>query len=147
MTIAVTGLESASRGHCVAPGSVSYEKQHARAVFCGLVVAEEYRPVRLLEPGQPAGSERLVIRFRVDRYWKGPMGREVLLYTSKVRRPDGSISFEAEDFDFRVGERYLVYAVGTKYRLSTNNCTRTAEIGAAREDLLELGIGRKPRAR
>jgi hypothetical protein len=129
---------------CPLPKSVSDEYRDANAVFSGKVIAEEYRPVNQQVRIYPAGSEVLTVKVAVDRWWKGGETEEVVLYTSVVRSPDGLVRFMSEDFVFRVGEKYLVYAYESKDKLGTNVCTRTAKLENAGEDLRELGEGKTP---
>ena len=49
-----------------------------------------------------------------------------------------------EDFGFKVGEQYLVYAFGENENLATTECERTTKLEKADEDLKALGEGRLP---
>jgi hypothetical protein len=134
----------ATANRCFMHGSVTEEFKIATAVFSGKVIAEEYRPVGT-SAGQPQGSEVLIVRIVVDRYWKGDVGKEVEMYTSVTRLPGGMIQMYAEDYHFEVGKEYLVYAFGPQDQLRTDVCKRTVKIGQAKEDLRELGKGKVPK--
>jgi hypothetical protein len=123
--------------------SVSEQLRHSTAVFSGKAVAEEYRPIVTPQPGWPEASEILVIKFSVQRWWKGSGEGEVFLYTGVLRRPGGFV-IVGEDFRFKVGEQYLVYAFGDVDKLTTTSCERTTELEKAAEDLKVLGEGRLP---
>jgi hypothetical protein len=86
----------------------------------------------------------LVIKFVVERWWKGSGGGEVFLYTGVSRWPGGYTKIFSEGFTFSVGEEYLVYAFGDVDNLSTTVCERTTKLEKADEDLKALGEGKLP---
>ena len=128
---------------CRARRSVSEELRRSIAVFSGKAVAEEYRPIVTPQPDWPEAREILVIKFSVQRWWKGSGEREVFLYTGVLRQPGGFVIL-GEDFRFKVGEQYLVYAFGDVDNLTTTSCERTTQLEKAAEDLKALGEGRLP---
>jgi hypothetical protein len=71
--------------------------------------------------------------------WKAAEGKEVVLYTANDSAACG--------YNFEKGKSYLVYAHsqkrGEEKVLGTNICTRTALLSDAKEDLKELGEGKK----
>jgi hypothetical protein len=69
------------------------------------------------------------------------------MYTREARQPNGLTSMMSEDFYFKDGQQYLIYADGTTERLQTSACTRSREIEKAGEDLKELGEGHEPKAK
>ena len=129
---------------CWARRSVSEELEHSTIVFSGKAVAEEYRPLIVAPAGWSDGGETLVIKFSVARWWKGSGEEEVFLYTGVSRWPGGYTRIAGEDFGFKVGEQYLVYAFGENEHLVTTECERTTKLEKAAEDLKELGEGRLP---
>jgi hypothetical protein len=129
---------------CWARRSVSEELKHSTVVFSGKAVAEEYRPIVTPQPGWPEGGEILVIKFSVERWWKGSGEEEVFLHTGVSRWPGGYRRIVGEDFKFKVGEQYLVYAFGDVDNLTTTGCERTTKFEKAAEDLKALGEGRLP---
>lgn len=120
---------------CIERGSVAEEVDKSTAMFSGKAIAEEYR--RLESDGV---GEVLVVRIKVERVWKGEIGDTVVMYTRMLK---GQTSVRDEDFNFKVGESYLVYAYGSLAKLKTNGCTRTKLLKNAEEDLQALGEGRK----
>src|SRR3954471_9247688 len=130
-----------SRLECPVPGTASEELKRATVVFSGKVVAEEYQDVGPGAPLEDARAKVLVVRIKVERWWKGGSAREVSLRTSVTKMPDGSIRSYAEDFRFTSGESYLIYAFEFKGRLGTSECTRTRKLSQAEDDLRELGEG------
>ena len=129
---------------CWARRSVSEELKKSTVVFSGKAVAEEYRPIVTPPPGWSEGGESLVIKFAVERWWKGTGREEVYLYTGVSRWPGGYTRIFSSDFRFNVGEEYLVYAFGDVDHLTTTVCARTTKLEEADEDLKALGEGRLP---
>jgi len=127
---------------CPPLGSMRVALANATAVFAGEVVSEEYRDVNTESSSKPAEAKVLVVRLKVKRWWKGDGAEEVQLYTSSRKYPDGRVSEIANDFFFREGESYLVYAYGHEEKLRTDGCGRTRKLADAAEDLRELGEGK-----
>jgi hypothetical protein len=72
----------------------------------------------------------------VDRAWKGVNKGTARVFTSSQSAACG--------YRFSKGHTYLVYASGnSRGRLSTNICSRTKRLKDAREDLDQLGAGKK----
>ena len=104
---------------------VSMALNESRAVFSG----------KVLEVREDAQTFSLVVRLRVERFWKGSPKGEVRVFTW---RGGGDCGYR-----FEVGESYLVYAHGAgDGSLSTNICQRTARLSEASKDLRALGRGR-----
>jgi len=132
------GLECHSRH------SVAVEFERAIAVFSGKAIAEEYRKAKTHVAGQVVETEVLVVKFKVERWWKGNGSGEVVMFTSETKIQDGIRWVTEEDFKFRKGESYLVYAHCSLGDLRTNECKRTRRLAEAEEDLRELGQGSEP---
>ena len=132
---------------CWARRTVSEELKHSTIVFSGKAVAQEYRPIITTPRGWPEGGEILVIKFSVERWLKGSGEEEVFLYTGVSRWPGGYRRIAGEDFGFKVGEQYLIYAFGENEHLVTTECERTTKLEKAAEDRKELGEGRLPEKR
>lgn len=98
-------------------------KERAEAVFSGTVV-ESHREM------SPGGMEWRV-RIKVDDFWKGDVGEEVIVYTDES---DCAARFEA-------GRKYLVFARRQegRGRLVTDTCMKTAPLDAGSEDVAKLG--------
>ena len=139
-----TGITAAEL-RCLRPASVTDAVSRATAVFSGEAVAKGYRRVDLSASGGVGEVEVLAVKFKVRRWWKGGNSRDVVLYTSVTKTPGVGVSSLAEDFAFRKGESYLVYAYGPPEKLRTSACTRTSTLAQAEEDLRELGEGRAPK--
>lgn len=98
----------------------------ATAVFCGRCVSVE----------QVNYVKRYT--FKVDRIWKGDLGRRVVVHTSLDGAACGS-TFPTDGYT-----TFLVYCGGPAEQLHTNICTRNALLSAADEDVRALGQGVVP---
>ncbi len=136
-------LVSSAGLRCIVPGTPTQELSKSEAVFTGQVIGREYVKDTSLE--QDSAGERLVIKLSVDKIWKGKIGKEVLMYTSEVRYPNGVTSMMAEDFHFEDEKKYLIYANGSMEKLRTSACTRSRKLEKAELDFIELGEGQEPK--
>jgi TonB family protein len=125
---------------CIKPGPPTAELARATAVFSGKVVGRDY----VVEKTASGRVQRLIIKIRVERVWKGDISPDVTMYTSEVHLPNGVTDSIEEDFRFEDEKDYLIYAFGKSDHLMTSKCTRTRELSKAAEDLRELGNGHAP---
>ena len=102
---------------------VNYARKHADAVFSGLVT----------EIIIDEKSHTYEAKFRVRESWKGVDLEKISLF--------GGTDCCFCQYEFKVGESYLVYAVLDKERnrLSTSICQRTELLSVAQKDLKYLG--------
>lgn len=118
---------------CVCDPNLTTKKLRgqAEAVFAGTVL-ESHR-----EFG-PDGLEWRV-RLKVDDFWKGDLGEEVIVYTDAS---DCAVSFER-------GQKYLVFARRQegRGRLVTNVCMKSGPLDSRAEDVAKLGRPRQRPAR
>ncbi len=134
---------------CICSGKprVAEALRHASAVFLGKVVSSEYQKGAKYPDGRDAGEE-LTMRFRVERWWRGGLTPEVVLFTEQYLAPNFTISVSTCAYQFEVGKRYIVYA-GHPFsdgKLRAVSCSRTSEVEKAGEELRALGKWRKPRS-
>lgn len=106
-----------------APGSPSDERQKARYVFAGEVVAVH-----------PVENDK-IYEFKVDTVWKGPLHETA--YIRGYEEADAKSLCPAGHKPYAVGLKYLVYDSYHKF-------SRTRLLIYANEDLVELGEGRRP---
>jgi hypothetical protein len=103
--------------------AVAKAKSEAVAVFSGQVIE----------------LDDSIVKFRVERMWKGAPAEEiVLINTGMGKVTDGDRIISSCAYNFRIGEKYLVYAHGSEGKLQTHKCTRTAVLGDAAEDFKML---------
>jgi hypothetical protein len=102
----------------------------AAAVFAGTVIATSQK-----ERPDPADRDALyyrrVFKFSLDQSYLGVSGTEVEILTGSGGGDCG--------YNFKVGERYLVYAYRYQNQLITTICSRTKPFVNANEDLAFLG--------
>lgn len=112
---------------CMIPENANEAKDKAVAVFSGEVLQ--------IKKERTNGESYQVALISVSEIWKGIEETQVLVYT------DWASSCQ---FDFEVGEKYLLYPYENDGKLKVIDCGRSAEIRNASQDLLELGKGEKP---
>jgi hypothetical protein len=127
VTILVVQPQQASACNCALPDNAVSAMEQASRVIQGKVIS--LREVKL------SGNEMMnVALIEVAKSWKGNVDSQVKIYTS----------WTSCQFDFVVGEEYLLYPYENEGRLEVINCSRSAEISQAKQDLLELGDGSEP---
>jgi hypothetical protein len=118
---------------CVPTASADDARKSATLVFRGEVVSKEAVRLPQLRPDY----KEYLVKFRVQRYWKGAPTRETIIRTPVSKERDCGYPFEA-------GKTYLVYAVESAIPQVTC-CTRTALIDdvQVQGDLALLKKGKK----
>ncbi len=96
------------------------------------------------DSGRQVDYETLVVKFQVERWWKGEVTTEIILLTSETKNSDGTGSNSGCDYSFKKGESYLIYANGKGSQLRTDACSRTKLLTKAEVDLKILGEGKEP---
>jgi hypothetical protein len=91
----------------------------AKAVFVGQVIEISESTVPL---GKEFPPHSYAVRFKVFKYWKGVKGSEITVHSDLGGLP-------CQQFAFRKGETYLVYAFGRDL-ISITGCTRSGSIDA-----------------
>ncbi|HYX72024.1 MAG TPA: hypothetical protein VE732_04580 [Nitrososphaera sp.] len=97
----------------------------SKAVFFG----------ELVKIAQSDVTSQRVVKFKVEKYWKGVNGESASVMTTAVY-PCG--------YNFRVGEKYLIYAGEDNGQLETAPCRILAR-DVAGENLKKLGKGKIPK--
>jgi hypothetical protein len=132
--------------------AVKYATEQSTIVFAGKVVGFEYRkgiPNEFMESQKDDSGNRIdyetkIVKFQVERWWKGEPVSEIFLVTDNTKNSDGTGSGSSCDYHFKEGESYLVYAQGKKSELRTHSCSETKLLTKAEEDLKILGEGKEP---
>lgn len=112
---------------CAETGGVGDELKSSGAVFVGRIVALAIEKVSL----EDATGERMTATFAVERRWKGPNRAKLTVWTC-----GDQVSFCTCGVEFKLGERYLVFAEGQP--LSTASCSRTRVAAEAEPIIAEL---------
>ena len=101
----------------------------ANAIFVGQVL--EIRDSKNQKVADSLGLVKVYdIKFKVEKSWKGVKNSEITVVS------DNGV-LVCYGFDFRVGEKYLVYA-NEKDLVVISHCMRTVPIKAADEDIPKL---------
>lgn len=117
---------------CTPPPPASESLRQAGAVFSGRVL--QVRRVKSAGDEQ-GGLFQVEVVFAVDTSWKGARQRVISVFTASQSAACG--------YNFTRGRTYLVYAADSQGKLSTTICSRTKRLRDAREDLRELGAGKR----
>ena len=120
--------------------------KNSRVVFAGKVVGFEYRkgiPNRFMQ-SKNVDYETKVVKFQVERWWKGEVPREIVLATDETINADGTASNSSCNYNYKEGDSYLVFAYEKENVLRTMSCSRTQPLSRAEEDLKILGEGKEP---
>jgi hypothetical protein len=105
---------------CIDPGSVAAGFDASGSVLEGKVLSLQHQPA----------EHRISARLEVLQRWKGASGKTVEVVTTD----QGSMC----GFEFRRGERYLIFAQATTSPLSVSICSLSKPSNAAAEDIAEL---------
>jgi hypothetical protein len=98
---------------CVAGATPRQHARRADAVFTGRVTRIIVEP----DGNGLLGDERVWVRFRVGRRYKGRLGKRVLIHALTIGNTCG--------FHFHKGKRYTVFAYRHRGWLKTDICTGT----------------------
>lgn len=83
--------------------------------------------------GEPIAWNDLTLRLRVRSVWKGEVGPELVMSSGAEATADGAISSSTCNFNFRVGETFVVFASGSSpTRMRARSCTFTSQIEHSR---------------
>lgn len=131
--------------------AVKNATQRSTMVFAGKVVGFEYRKGisnQFMETMQKNSNEKIdyetkIVKFEVEKWWKGDVAKEVFLITDETKNSNGTFGSSTCGYHFKEGGSYLVYAYGKEGKFHTDNCSRTRLL-ANTEDLKILGEGKPP---
>ena len=141
MNVAVSLVAGAQdEGACLQLNSPKDELVRSDAVFTGSVLEiSEYKSEKIYGRKRANLGVLYKVRMSVERSWKGVKTRETsfLIYSGSP----SSALFRS----MKQGEKFLVYAVSWKAldELIVDDCMRTRKMQDAREDLSQLGKGKK----
>jgi hypothetical protein len=133
-----TGIEGSDSDFIAT--QIAEEFKTATAVFTAEVVSAEYVPIVENRQGVEIKAEALIFKFAVKTLWKGNIEDEIIMPTSVRRYSDGTGSSGSNcvHTNFKVGEIYLLYTVGSIDKLQANVCGTTKLIEKAETDIKEL---------
>lgn len=139
----VTANGSAAASCNVRPGLSSASPQtvvgwavrNSSAVFTGQVTAIEYIPA---QDQRVKGQQVQVVKLATGAWWKGTPSEQITLHIHIPRDADGTDYIVSTEYQYEVGQHYLIYATTANGNLYADGCTRTQELGAATRDVAEL---------
>ena len=111
---------------CYVPDNASEALERSTAAFRGEVIRLKVESID--------GRNYDVALLSVSEIWKGIEDTQVMVYTN----------WSSCNFNFEIGEEYLLYPYEHEGKLKVINCGRSAEVGVAQHDLTELGAGTQP---
>jgi hypothetical protein len=114
---------------CIGPRTPCEAYGTAAAVFVGTAIRSG--KAEPLKDNSEPHPEPVVVKFAVEQSYLGVDSTEVEVFTGFGGGDCG--------YQFKIGERYLVYAYRDRIRLVTGICTRTRPFAKATEDLAFLG--------
>jgi hypothetical protein len=88
-------------------------------------LTEEAGWASVIFSGEVYSVDMMEVKFKVGRVWKGENKKEITMSTGARSNEDGTISFSSCDYEFKLGEKYIVYAKVIKEKLQTSQCTGT----------------------
>ena len=129
----VVSLTSETANACSCGGGAAPCESYgtATAVFAGTVIS--FREPERTKPVDPSEGDWAPrgYKFSVQQSYSGVAGAEIEVFTG---RGGGDCGYQ-----FKIGERYLVYAFRDQEKLTTSICSSTKLFSKATEDLAFLG--------
>ena len=103
---------------CSCKASLEPDKKQVQEAFTssGAIFSGEVIEVN----GSQTDKNSLLVKFKVTKWWKGELKREISITTAKESSMCG--------YGFEIGKKYLVYANGLKNDLFVDNCSRTTNM-------------------
>ena len=140
LTVSFVAGGAQDEGACLQLNSPKEELARSDVVFIGSVLEiSEYKSEKIYGRKRVNLGILYKVRMSVERSWKGVKTKETsfLIYSGSP----ASTLFRS----MKQGERFLVYAVSWKAldELIVGDCMRTRKMQDAREDLSQLGKGKK----
>ena len=109
----------------VATACVCIELSHPTPEEVRKKLIEEADLASVIFSGEVISVDMMEVKFRVDRVWKGEDKNEITMSTGARKTEEGEIRFTSCDYEFKMGEKYIVYAKVIEGNLQTAQCTGT----------------------
>lgn len=85
------------------------------------MLVKDYNGASAVFSGEVVALDTFMVKFKVDKLWKGDFSDEITMSTGAKDNGDGTYTSSSCDYNFKLGEKYLVYAQGA----SRKRCRRT----------------------
>ncbi len=88
----------------------------------------ELKKASLVFSGEVTQLDEFKVTFRVEKVWKGETVEEIIMSTGAIDNGEGKVIRTSCDYDFKLGEKYLVYATGSGEKMQTYQCSGTGQL-------------------
>jgi hypothetical protein len=103
------------------------------------MLVKDFNEAFAIFSGKVIALDTFKVKFKVDKLWKGDFGSEVTMSTGARDNGDGTYTSSSCDFNFKLGENYLVYAYGASAgEIQARACTRTRLLRYADQEMKDL---------
>lgn len=104
-------------------------------------IAREFIESASVFSGEVVELDTFTVKFKLITMWKGEAFDELTISTGTKKISENSYRISSCDYNFKVGEKYLVYALTTDdNQLVARACTRTNVLSTGQADIPELDI-------
>jgi hypothetical protein len=100
-------------------------------------VEKSFEKASVIFTGEVIKLDLFRATLKVEKVWKGKPKEEIVMLTGTTKTPEGYQSSSC-DYEYGLGQKYLIYAYGSEDKLKTNDCSRTKSLEYAGEDIKEL---------
>jgi len=106
-----------------------------------LAIAREFNEAASVFSGEVVALDTFTVKFKLITMWKGDAFEEFSISTGTKKISEDFYRSSSCDYNFKVGEKYLVYARATDdHQLVAQSCTRTKVLSTGEADTPELDI-------
>jgi hypothetical protein len=106
-----------------------------------VAIAREFNEAASVFSGEVIALDTLTVRFKLITMWKGNAFDEFTISTGTKKISEDRYLISSCDYNFKVGEKYLVYARTTDdNQLVAHACTRTRALSSGQVDFAQLDI-------
>lgn len=104
-------------------------------------IAREFNESASVFSAEVVALDTFTVKFRLITMWKGEALAEFTISTGAKKISEDSYRSSSCDYNFKPGEKYLVYARATDdNQLVARSCTRTNLLSSEEADVPELNI-------
>lgn len=118
----------------VAFGCVCFHAENPTPESVSAERKKEYGKATIIFSGEVVELDKFKAKFKVDVIWKGDAVSRITMLTGTIDNGDGTQTSSSCDFNFKLGEKYLIYAYGETDRLKTHECSRSSLLKNAVEE-------------
>jgi hypothetical protein len=104
-------------------------------------IAKEFNESASVFSGEVVALDTFTVKFKLITMWKGDAFEELTMSTGTKKISEDFYRSSSCDYNFKVGEKFLVYARATEdNELVARSCTRTNVLSSGQADIPELDI-------